>query len=307
MKSDLIETSGLRLTSADLKHRFFKIPMHGYPIIAYQCKMSAFSNVAYGYGDGFNPKLAQAKAFNEAFERLIFFMNSRALAEKNGLRVISSNGLAAAKSRELAIKLASNELIERHMLLSAWCSMQGWHKHEPKSVVARLLKSFYARKGWSILFYTIKSRCLKEVLCVVLKHSDHGVIFDSDYIDGNEVRKSENKLILSATRMIVSFLENKKMNQFSRLNINCLNEEAKPFDHFAFYSNPKNADALNFLETSVNNSQIEILEIDKITTKLLFKSDDLPHVAMAENPAWPKISWGRQSISGINPWPHPLA
>jgi hypothetical protein len=208
----------------------------------------------------------------------------------------SSNGFAAGSSDEHAILASRNELIERVVLLTAWRSKSGWSRNTKMSPRSRLLCFALKLKGWSVNLFDLKSNIGTVKACLAI-HKRYGAIFDTSFSD-NEVQ-SEKKVIDSVAKN--TFFA-KELNFFDLPHIGF------PEDHLKFYSVVENIKAFDFLlHEPLSNATIEISKFDSLETHLIVPAGMFPAVALSINPRWPKLVWGKNSISGLNSWPHPLA
>ena len=116
--------------------------------------------------------------------------------------------------------------------------------------------------------------------------------------------KIEQKLITSLSKM-VQIHEQIKPNKNFNFPL-----DGDPLDQMRFYRNVENLKALDFL-THENISSDQLIELpchDQTKSKIIFEgSKTLPAVCFSYNEKWPKLTWGKNSIVGKNPWPHPLA
>jgi hypothetical protein len=247
-----------------------------------------------GYGISINEKQAVQKAYGEAWERLWMLL----LAANPGSfpQVRSSNGFAAGNQNQSALISSKNELIERAVLLAAWSKKYGW-KRSTQIKPKQLLTFFALRlKGWKLNLFDISSSIGTVKACLAI-HPEFGTVFDTCFSDNS--LQSENKVILSVVKN--TFFA-KKVDSFN------LPEVGSPEDHSKFYSDPKNSTAFNFLLDKGSSTQkIELCNIQDIESRLVVSAGVFPAVALSSNNSWPELTWGAQSICGINPWPHPLA
>ncbi len=262
-----------------------------FPLKFFECKMQGFETEVSGYAVADKTEIATKKAFAEAWERLWFHKQS-----KESKEISNTSGFAAGSTNEMAQQNAKEELIERAVLMRAWQSQAGWQKGKFSTLKCKYIQFALYLKGWSIEVYDLDSS-QGTVKCLFAKHTKLGLIFDSCF--ANDKSQCEKKLLYSILKNI--YLP--KLEPLERLA-----EYAKPLDHARFYADPENLPAFNFLKSKENvPAYFELENPELLQTTLLYKAGNFPAVALCQHPSWPKISWGRASIQGKNPCPHPLA
>ena len=236
-------------------------------------------------------EMAMKKAFAEAWERLWFLKQNKTEPELS-----NTSGFAAGEDSKMAITNAKHELIERAVLMSAWQNQIGWRSVKFSSFKTKFTQFALFLKGWRLEIYDLDSS-EGIVKCLFAKHTHYGFIFDSCYV----VKK-----IPSEQKLIYSILKNIFLPRLAP--IENLSETAQPIEHARFYSDPKNLSVLDFLKSAKDSEfKFQLENPDLIQARLLHEAGTFPAVAFCQHPTWPKISWGRSSIQGKNPWPHPLA
>lgn len=129
-------------------------------------------------------------------------------------------------------------------------------------------------------------------------HDLNGTVFDSKCRPN--AADCELGILESLIRGIV------RAEQVDKIEFN-LPEKGDPSDHGQFYSLNENKIAFDFLNLSESRSLLRLFDFNLIKVNLVYDEGDLPFVARASNENWPELKWGLQSISGKNPFPHPLA
>ena len=196
----------------------------------------------------------------------------------------------------MAMQNAKEELIVRALLNLAWQTQTGWRKTNFKGLKNKYIQFALILKGWRLRIYDLHST-EGHVKSIFATHSENGLIFDSCF--NSDRKMSEQKLLYS----ILKNISLPKLEPFSDLP-----DVAKPLDHAKFYTDPKNLNALKFLDTNQTSDKIFTLKNPNLLeTIILNKAGTFPAVAYCQHPTWPKISWGSSSIKGKNLWPHPLA
>jgi hypothetical protein len=214
--------------------------------------------------------------------------------------VENSNGFAAGKTNEDARFRARLELLERAIFLKAWQEKSGWKKASADNLKSRILSSFMRLRGWRSYLFEIESNC-GTVLALLMVHEKFGVRFDTKFLSDEQ---SVANLFYSVIRMTLSQ---------NRRQVDSMPESGSPMDHLAFYSLEKNKVAFDFLiQTYRSKGKIKVHKLqlefpEQVHTELLVEVGDFPAVARACHPTWDKLSWGMQSVKGLNQWPHPLA
>ena len=263
-----------------------------FPFNFYECKISGFNQTAFGHSvDRSNLKALQ-KSFAEAWERLwLKHLNS---SNPVFSQVENSNGFAAGATDSMAQEKAKEELIERAVLIQAWQQKTGWKKVRVQRFKNKLLCVGLALNGWKTYMFEVSSGASNVLTCFII-HKQLGTIFDSCFYSDF----AEEKLLMSVAK-----------NSYFQKTANSvqLPSVGTPEDHRQFYSVPANSEAFQFLiKGDFTKAPVKLFDLDKISINLLTPAQNFPAVAYASNPAWDKLTWGTQSIKGINSWPHPLA
>lgn len=273
----------------NLKIEYNNYKLGFWPVEFFQCVIQDGALKSYGYAIERSKGLAKLKSFNEAVERLSF---KRLSKEK---KYSSTTGFAAAENLNEAIVYAKQELIERELLKRAWAFRRGWHQISRKNLLNKILITLLRLHGWEVSLYEVQSHFKKHtVLCGLAIHKNFGAVFDSSYFCGSY---TEDKIINSLIRQIYFFKPSNNV-EFAEIGT--------PQDHKSFYANPKNLSAFDFLKSSEQEAQIELDHVDEIQVEI-HSNEKMPVIAIASNSFWNSFSWGRQSIFGANPYPHPLA
>jgi len=284
-----------------IEWEFSKITVPG-PLSLVNCKMIGFGATSFGSGDNLFFRKSLVQSFAEAWERLWVMRVERGDFARQGLTASSSNGFAAGPTNESALSHAQGELIEREAMRKAWSTKNGWCSVESfPSVEEKLLSVWLKSKGWRISCYRIFDEPLGQVYAGFAFNENFGAVFDSIFQSGRQPRKllRKGKLIRS---LVKSSLLAGKMKPISELPHN-----GQPSDHSAFYRDPKHLEAFRFLG-SLNQENNKLFDLEQIATTLLCSvTKNFPAVAYSINPRWQGLQWGKKSISGGNPWPHPLA
>ncbi len=283
---------------AQVRWSFRSIREFNLPISWVTCEVTALGVSSSGGGEGLFFRTALVKALAEAWER--WWM--KYLLRSGVCSPMSSNGFAAGRTRDDAFKAAKMELIERTVLLRAWKGRSGFQLYSPKDWLSRLLLNSTEIKGWRYSFFLIPTGSEFFVLTLLARHSDLGSVFDS--ICSFELsRQVERKLTLSVLRSIWIHERTPKPAAWWEFPDN-----GGPEDHALFYRRPENSVAFDFLNIP-KKIDVEALASDSssIATQMIYPGDLMPAVALATHPQWEPLSWGKQSIGGVNPFPHPLA
>ena len=140
----------------------------------------------------------------------------------------------------------------------------------------------------------------------MLRNKEKGALFDCCYFNNRRHRRD------SFIKLIRSLAKSIALNRVIKTNKNwSLPEFGSPEDHSIYYSNPKNLDAFIFLDEAsddkYNDIKIRLPNLDKIALFNVIGVSSFPAVAVSFNESWPELTWGKQSITRANPWPHPLA
>jgi hypothetical protein len=289
LKGEFRDPISGRLRCAQWRFREYQ---SGSSIVALaSCDLSVEGNVFRGFGDGIFLKTALKKAFCEAWER--FHWNASLEA--------STNGFAAGYSANAALAAAKNELLERALLSKAWSSRAGWVLISRRGLIDKLLTQHLEADGWRVRLFGVEQVGLGSLIAGLAQHTARGAVFDCSFVPRfDSARRSRVKVMLSLIRQSVV------VNQEVDLQ---LGYEASPEDHRKFYASPENSRAFDFLDSAdLQRLTLDPLnDVQLIESKIIFSVSGFPIVARATHPNWPSLAWGRQSISGVNPWPHPLA
>lgn len=263
-----------------------------FPFNFYECKISGFNQTAIGHSVDRSNLKAMQKAFAESWERLwLKHLNSSNPAFS---QVENSNGFAAGATNSMALEKAKEELLERAVLIQAWQQKMGWKKVRVQRFKNKLLCVGLALNGWKTYMFEVNSSAGNVLTCFII-HKQLGAIFDSCFYSD----LAEEKLLMSLAKN--SYFQ-KIVDSVKLLSVGI------PEDHRQFYSVPANSEAFQFLiKGDFTKAPVKLFDIDKISINLLTPAQNFPAVAYASNPAWDKLTWGTQSIKGINSWPHPLA
>lgn len=287
------------------KWAFKHIRMINTPLVTICCTFTGLDMTVTGLGDGFMMKTALSRALAEAWERWwMIAITSRKFNHPYHF-VTSSNGFAAGKTNREASDSSKKELIERHIFLLAWKERKGWKPLNLRAVFSKWFCLILERKGWRCTFFKINHRRLGSILAGLARHTKFGAVFDCAFCETHEVsRQAEMKLVFSLIRN-AAFRENRQYGKEWQFP-----ERGVPQDHDKFYGNPEHLSAFEFMD--YGDSQRGVLESNdedfkKIKTVLLYDADELPAVAFSSHESWLDLGWGKESIKGKNPWPHPLA
>ena len=276
------------------------IPLSPFSFV--KCDMEGLGCTSSGFGDGFFLKGATLRAFSESWERL--WMLAASSGKKDiGIQVTSSNGFAAGRTEGNALLASRDELIERALLLKAWEDQRGWFSYRLKHVIAGLLSSYLERRGWQIRFFLVRCRQLGMVIVGFAEHRRFGLTCDAVHCSPERpVGKAELKLVRSLARDILLCNEKEQTGEWS------FPECGKPHDHARFYRDPKHCEALDFLRSqNAQQGMIGLPAAADIHSKIIINVSAFPAVALSTHLEWPKLMWGKCSVRGKNPWPHPLA
>lgn len=285
----------------NVEWHFSILPSKKIPLRFVRCDMKGMGVTSSGFGDSIFLKTSMVQAFAEAWERL--WMHFLCIHELPSLPAIkSSNGFAAGQTVEQALKNSKSELIERAMLLEGWQNKTGWQCATLTDWKARLMRIYVGARGWKTSFYKLEDGHLGSVLVGFGEHSDLGLVCDAVFIGFNNQKIGELKLMRSLLRCEI---DDNRTNTSTEW---IFPEIGNPADQHRFYRDPANKKAIDFLplEQTITDT-LNMPKIDSITSKLIIGVTQFPPVAVSFNPSWPQLVWGRQSIQGKNPWPHPLA
>lgn len=303
-------------TSSPVKWKFTSYANVIMPFYIYSCELESMGKTVVGSGSDDSPESAARKAFAEAWERLwmLLYNDSGVLTVDLGESEkipVSSNGFAAGATNEQAIQNSRNELIERAIFLRAWQSMEGWRPVRFKNLKNKVISFGLRLGGWNTHLFDIKSNAGNVKACLLI-NPKRGAAFDVALFKKYE--GAESSLLRSVVRTTFAMRHTSTIAE--------LPLKGRPEDHAAFYSNPENLKAFDFLLRSTNNTKIkscedgsdgdkfksiELPELGSIQTEQIVPAGTFPAVARSQNDRWEPLTWGKLSIKGNNPWPHPLA
>lgn len=287
--------------------RFARVQTHFLPIQYMQCRLTALDQEAFGFGEGLTIGQASVSAFAEAWERwwMSFLMSSSQVPTTLTPPTVftSSNGFAAGRTSESAREVAKRELIERAFVLKAWKEQKGWGPIQPKSLLARALCASVRASGWDIRLFEISTPAPYRTFCALLMNQRSGAVFDSiAFHQAERASQPEVKLIRSTIRSVLCVPGWKAGDSWT------LPESGEPLDHARFYLQQENLAAFEFLNAEqLPETRLSGDLLSGIQSTALVDAGEFPAVAVAWNPEWEALAWGKQSISGLNPWPHPIA
>jgi hypothetical protein len=250
-----------------------------------------------GFGDSFSVTRARIKAQGEAWERLWL---SKLAQERN--IDLSSNGFAAGKTEIDAKNAARLELIERAALLEVWTKKFRWKLIRVPRLNHTLDQLLLRIWGWNLEIFEILSQDEIYVLAGLATHPDRGSVFDT--CAGRSHKELMGKVVNSLVRQV---LLNAAQTEPKHLTVESLPERATPADHASFYANPAHNIAFERIRRSDHLPASRLVRLDDIQIQTLPPPPGAPCVARATHPDWPQLTWGKQSIQGDNPYPHPLA
>jgi hypothetical protein len=261
------------------------------------CELRIGAERHFGYGDRLLRHQACLVSLAEAWERRWFH------AIGGSLDLASTNGFAAGPTDDEAIARSQDELLDRSLMLTAWRSMTGWTPWRPRSAASRILKSVLAARGWHVRLFTISEPDLGvSTLAAFAFHELYGLAFDSVPVRRGMPRDCHvTKALVALSRVIEQQMRTKPPLGY------CFPEVGGPEDHRFFYADGANARSVwEFLPT-LKPGVVTLEKAAPAESVILFPAGHLPAVAVTTNRAWPTLSWGRASVQGANPWPHPLA
>lgn len=272
----------------------------GGPFRVVTCEMRGFGVSATGVGDSLSARSGAIQAFAEAWERLWF----RRLRHRLGRSDLgSSSGFAAGASAQDACLASKRELVERAVLLAAWSERRGWRHVDGPGLLGRALLSKARRRGWRFSFWALTEATFGIVAVGWGEHPILGIVFDSVFV-GPERHLAGRLVKLSRALVRTSLLAAEDEIAAERP----LPTVGDPSDHHVFYRDPKNLKAFAFFRDEARDMR-DILLPDpaSIVTNIIAEPTAFPAVALSKHRDWMPISWGAESIRGINTWPHPLA
>ena len=304
----LIRRGGAELTSpfdgsrVSISWSVNSAPAPRLPISIVECRIAGLGREVHGFGDHLLFSASLTQAYAEAWERF-WYLEARARQEPQS-RARSSNGFASGATEAEAADSARAELIERSVLLAAWDSRRGWARAQVCGLLNRVRLAAIERFGWKAAFFRLTESVLGEVHCgLATRGRAGGALFDACYrrphMSGSDV---QGKLLRSLLRSAAVF--DKRPRTAAPLP-----PSGGPSSHADFYLDPENMAAFRFLDDGPRQDfRVDLGSYDLVATRTIVNIPGYPVVAMAENPAWPLLSWGKESLKmGGNPWPHPLA
>jgi hypothetical protein len=262
-----------------------------------RCEVTWEGCVGVGYGDALIASRAREKARGEAWERLWL---ARIAQSQEG--TLSSNGFAAGKTAHDAQVSARMELIERAALLEAWTAPKRWQPVAVSLSTSPLKMALLRALGWHFEAFQILDQDGIRVLAGLLTHSSRGAVFDTSA--GFDRAGPLRKLLSSLLRQ--ALLSTSRIEQ-EHFTLETLPDKADPAAHASFYLNPRHLEAFDLIRKSQDLPSCTLSHIERIQTQMLPTPPGAPFVARATHPDWPALTWGKQSIQGTNPYPHPLA
>ena len=266
-----------------------------FPFYFFECKMHGWGLTSRGFSVSKNRLEAIKKAFAEAWERL-WFLHLNVL-DTQIIKFSSTNGFAAGLDNKMALENSERELAERAVLLTSWFSKIGWRKAGFANLISNFLSKAINLKGWQVDLFDLNSN-IGNVKCGLLRHKTKGAVFDSCFNSNNKM--AEEQVLLSLLKTLFFQTETNPEYVFPEIG--------NPDDHRKFYSNIKNISAFDFCDLLINaNTSIYVEHKEQTISKIVIDASvDFPAVAYSVNPFWPQLKWGKVSIAGSNPWPHPL-
>ncbi len=262
----------------------------------YMTNMQSKLGSSTGYGEAFFPHTAIRKSKYEAWERHHLIYVKDELPYLRQFTAGNSNGYACGTDQKNAKHRAYKELIERYVVRQAWSHRAGWESYWPTLIRTKLLKYVLSTSLWETQFFLIQLT-FHKVLVAFAFNKANGAIFDSVYFENPE--SSEIKLALS----LLKSMKIRDTKQFHKKEI-----DEHPDSHAAFYSDPKHLEAFDFLSSSESKRTLSLVINDQDIQYVCFQlSPKLPPAALAWNPKWPPMLWGKSSIDSRNKWPHPIS
>lgn len=208
----------------------------------------------------------------------------------------SSNGFAAGGTLFDAATSAAAELFERHCVLSAW-------NKESQVTRFKIRPPFWlapaTSKGWQFDWF-IFGRCqyFTTVGCLA-RHPSFGARFDA--AAKIDIKEAALAAAVCVQRMIFSI-------DAKTLDFDELWRQGDPLSHLAYYADPKNLGAFDFLFQSENDPPVRAAGFEP-TIIPLWIGGALPAVARACCEGAKDIEWGERSLKSLsrNSSPHPIA
>jgi hypothetical protein len=283
----------------DVSWTVSSLPTGLLPISVVECRMRGLGGEAEGYGDSLTYSDSLTQAFAEAWERLWFDACGAAATDDPAFD--SSSGFAGGPTPDDARAAAREELVERAVLLTAWRARAGWERVEPEGLLSRVLETALNSLGWDVRCFRLREERLGEVFCALGTRPQGGVLFDSAFrAPGRGGDAVQAKVLRSLLRTAAVFRN-------APPSFEPLPDEGGPQSHRRFYAVPENQAAFDFLAAGGTPGPIALGGYDDVRTSVLADIAGFPCVARATHPSWPRLTWGRKSVSeGANEWPHPL-
>lgn len=285
-----------------IRWTFKQIKKFTYPITVTHCGLEGFGTKMSGFGDGLFLKDSLIQSFAEGWERLwMRYLTQNGNTLFPGLE--NSNGYAAGRTSQEALDRSKGELIERALFLEAWTTRRGWCPYQLRGIWGKILCAILKAQGWRTRFFLFSDKNLGFVLGGLIQHKQFGAVFDAVYIsDVSSISPFESKLLRSLIRC----------SPVKALAVSDLSwplpQDGVPQDHSKYYADLANAKAFEFLDNPQSaEGDFDLPNPSEIVSKIIVPASQFPAVAVSFHPKWPKLKWGKQSIRGDNPWPHPLA
>lgn len=300
MDLGLIRKGAARITSPltgrqeDLSWSIITIPSKFLPISVVACRLAGMGHTVFGYGDSVFYTDSLTQAFAEAWERLWFDVARKHSSE-------TSNGYACGSTPAAAEDAARAELIERSIYLTAWNAGRGWTSIPKAGLFNHILASSLEAMGWTLSLYRLSETKLGDVICGLGTRAQGGILFDCCY---RRPGISESKV---QTKVLRSLLRTALALDRSPVAYAPLPKHGGPSAHQEFYMEPAHRAAFEFLSAQ-DPVKLEIGGYEETQSRIIVDIKHFPCVAYANNPRWPRLAWGEESlIEGGNKWPHPLA
>lgn len=288
--------------SEQLNWSIVTVPAKLLPISVVECRLVGMGRTVFGYGDSLLYTDSLTQAFAEAWERLWFDLQGDVPNDSHGAPR-SSNGFASGATPQEAAAAARSELIERAVYLTAWDTRKGWVPSQSTGLMNQVLLTSLDVLGWDIKLFRLSAEQVGDVICGLSARKTGGVLFDCVHQrQGVPLSQVQSKVLRSLLRSAVVLAS-------SPASYAPLPERGDPRAHRDFYMEPANLGAFDFLSEPISPTErVELDGYDYTETRVLVDIEGFPCVAVATNPRWPVLSWGKESIKeGGNPWPHPLA
>lgn len=271
----------------------------GVPYLQYvECALLGNELECKGYAEGISLESTKRRAFSEAWERWWMKYASH-FGISGSLGSESSNGFAAHRTFALAAPSATNELVERAEVLSSWQKPNVWRRlNGLYGEIAKAIFKATVGEEWSPELYLVSSNCGFITLIGLGVHRDGGVVFDST----TSVRLNFNSILGLCLSLVksTSFAQYRADYKFP--------DVGGPMDHAKFYFSKERAKAFDVHRFSEGTGRGVLADFNLIRVEEIANYPGTPVVVRAIHPAWPKISWGRQSQLELGlAWPHPIA